>query len=195
VRAHLAANGILRSAHGVQSLLASRVVLGEIHFGKLVNLAAHEPIVSPATWRAVQQVKARRGPQPKSDRLLARLGVLRCASCDSRMVVGTQTQNGRSYAFYRCGSPREDCARRVTIGAELVEEHVAAAVRDVLADAEGRASAERSADDAAGALERAQADLDAALRAFAGFEDEHAARERLSELRDARDAASSASSS
>ncbi len=39
------------------------------------------------------------------------------------------------------------------------------------------------------AVEQAQADLDAAFRAFAGFEDETAARERLAELRATRDAA------
>jgi hypothetical protein len=107
VRARLAEGGIVRSAHGVQSLLSSRVVLGEIHFGKLVNLAAHEPIVPVATWQAVQRVKTPRGTRPKSDRILARLGVLRCETCGSRMVVGTHTQNDRFYPFYRCASPRE----------------------------------------------------------------------------------------
>jgi len=189
VRAHLTAHGVDRSPHGVQSLLASRVVLGEIHFGELVNLTAHEPIVPVATWQLVQRVKTRRGPRPKSQRLLARLGVLRCGSCGSRMVVGTQTQNGRSYGFYRCASVREDCTQRLTIGAEIVEELVVGTVRDVLTDAEGRASAEASASHAAEALERAQADLDAAFRAFAGFEDEDGARDRLTALRTARDAA------
>ncbi len=189
IRAHLTGNGVVRSAHGVQSLLASRVVLGEIHFGNLVNLAAHEPIVPLATWQAVQRTKTPRGRRPKSERLLARLGVLRCASCDSRMVVGTQTQNGRSYDFYRCASPREDCPRRVTIGADMVEELISTTVRDVLGDAKGRASAEGSAIRAIDDLERAQADLDAAFRAFAGFEDEQAARDRLAALRTARDQA------
>lgn len=189
VRAHLADHGVVRSAHGVQSLLSSRVVLGEIHFGNLVNLTAHEAIVPLSTWQAVQRVRAPRGPRATSDRLLARLGVLRCASCDSRMVVGTQTQNGRVYPFYRCASPREDCSRRVTIGAEMVEQAVADTVRDVLSDAEGRASAERSVDRAIEEREQAQAALDAAFRAFAGFEDEDAARDRLGELRANRDAA------
>jgi hypothetical protein len=167
VRARLAEGGIVRSAHGVQSLLSSRVVLGEIHFGKLV--AAHEPIVPVATWQAVQRVKTPRGTRPKSDRLLARLGVLRCETCGSRMVVGAQTQNDRLYPFYRCASPREDCSRRVTIGAALVEELVAKAVCDVLSDAEGRASAGQSASRIVDELERAQSDLDAAFRTFAGF--------------------------
>jgi len=189
VRAHLAEHGVVRSAHGVQSLLASRVVLGEIHFGGLVNLTSHEAIVSLSTWQAVQRTKTPRGRRPKSERLLARLGVLRCASCDARMVVGTQTQNGRSYGFYRCASVREDCERRVTVGADMVETLVVHAVREVLADAVGRASAELTASRAVEDLERAQADLDAAFRAFAGFEDEQAARERLTALRTERDAA------
>lgn len=189
VRARLADGGIARSGHGVQSLLASRVVLGEIHFGKLVNLAAHEPIVPLATWQAVQRLKSPRGRRPVSGRLLARLGLLRCATCDSRMVVGTQKQNGQTYPFYRCATPRADCSRRVTIGAEIVEDLVTSAVRDVLSDAEGRASAEQSASRAVDQLELAQSELDAAFRTFAGFEDEQAARERLAQLREARDTA------
>jgi hypothetical protein len=42
---------------------------------------------------------------------------------------------------------------------------------------------------AAQELERAQTDLDAAFRAFAGYEAESAARERMAELRQARDSA------
>lgn len=189
VRAFLAARGVERSYHGVGSMLASRVMLGEIHFGALLNLHAHEPIVGVDLWRDVQRVKVPRGRRAKSDRLLARLTVLRCAGCGGRMVVGTQTSKGRTYPFYRCGKVREDCARRVTISAELAESIVRDAVRDALADAEGRASVESNAQDAARALDRTQADLDAAFRAFAGFEDEAAARDRLSELRAARDAA------
>jgi hypothetical protein len=182
----LAENGITRSYHGVGSLLASRAMLGEIHFGDLVNLTAHPPIVEVDVWRAVQRVKVSRGRRAKSERLLARIGVLRCASCGSRMVVGTS--NHSHYFLYRC-PPTGDCQRRVTISAELVEGIVVERVRDALADAEGRASVEHSAQDAARDLERAQADLDAAFRAFAGFEDETAARTRLAELRDRRDAA------
>lgn len=189
VRAHLAEHGVPRSAHGVQSLLASRVVLGEIHFGNLVNLTAHEPIVSAGTWQSVQRMKTPRGRRAKSERLLARLGVLRCVTCGSRLVVGTQTQDGRNYAFYRCATPRVDCAKRVTIGADMVEELVTDSVRDVLADAEGRASAEVSEGRAIDDLEHAQANLDAAFRAFAGFEGEQAARDRIAELRTARDEA------
>ena len=37
IRAFLAEHGIERSHHGVDSLLASLVVIGELHFGELVN--------------------------------------------------------------------------------------------------------------------------------------------------------------
>jgi hypothetical protein len=128
------------------------------------------------------------GRKAKSERLLARLGVLRCGSCGARMVVGTARQGGKRYPYYRC-PPVGDCPQRVTISAHIVEGVVVAAVRRRLADVEGRASAERNVHDAQVTLDRAQSDLDAAIRAFAGLEDEDAARTRLAELRDARDEA------
>jgi site-specific DNA recombinase len=188
IRLFLREHGIERSYHGVQTMLSSRLYLGEIHFGKLKNLEAHEPIVPRPLFDRVQRTKVPRGRRPKSDRLLARLGVLRCGSCGARMVVGTQKQNGRIYPFYRC-PPVGDCERRVTISAEIVEAAVVEATRERLANEEGRASTQEDALAAAAAHEKAQADLDAAIRTFAGFEDEEAARDRLAELREARDRA------
>jgi site-specific DNA recombinase len=190
VRAFLRGHGIVRSYHGVMHLLRSRVVLGELHFGQhTANLHAHDPIVNQGVWERVQKVREQRGPRQRSDRLLARLDVLRCASCGGRMVVGMQKQNSRNYPFYRCGHVREDCPRRVTISAALVEEIVTDAVRRALEGMEGRASVDRDAQDADVTLERAQAALDAAIRAFAALEDEPVALQRLAELRTARDEA------
>jgi len=189
VRAFLAEHGIKRSYHGVGSLLESRVVLGEIHFGDLINFDAHDQIVDRDLWQRVQRVRVTRGRKAKSERLLARLGVLRCGSCGGRMVVGTQTQNGRSYPFYRCGHVREDCQQRVTISAELVEGIVVGAVRAALSDVEGRASAKSNAREAERELAQAQADFDSAVRAMSEFGDEASVRERLGELREARDRA------
>lgn len=186
VRAFLREHGIERSYHGVQAMLASRVYLGELRFGELHNPAAHEPIVERVTWEAVQG--ERRGARQSSDRLLARLGVLRCGTCGSRMVVGMQTQNGRRYPFYRC-PPVGDCPRRVTIGAEMVERFVVERVKVRHAELRGRASVEADAQRAEERAERAQGDLDAAIRAFSGMEAEAAVVERLRELRDTRDEA------
>jgi DNA invertase Pin-like site-specific DNA recombinase len=189
VRAYLTGKGIRRSYHGVTALLGSRIMLGEVHFGDYEpNLSAHEAIVERDVWQAVQRVRAPRGRRPKSELLLARLGVLRCASCGGRMVVGTQTQNGRSYPFYRCGHVRGDCPQRVTISAELVEGLVIDKVEDLLANRKGRASAAAAARRTVAEFDAAQAKYDAGMRAFADHTDESAAIETLAKLRAARDA-------
>jgi PHD/YefM family antitoxin component YafN of YafNO toxin-antitoxin module len=102
------------------------------------------------------------------------------------MVVGTA--NNSKYFLYRC-PPTGDCKRRMTIGAEIAEGVVVEHVRAAIADDKGRASVEENAREAEGNLELAQADLEAAIRAFAGLQDEQAARDRLSELQASRDAA------
>jgi DNA invertase Pin-like site-specific DNA recombinase len=186
VRQFMADNGVALSYRGVQSMLCSRLYLGEIHFGSLVNLKAHKPVIDRDLWKRVQRVKVSRGRRPKSDALLARLGVLQCGSCGARMVIGT-VRDG-SYPFYRC-PPTGDCVQRVTISAAKAEAQVAEAVKAALADVEGRASVEQNARQAEVDAEQAQADLDAAIRAFSGIADEEAAQQRLAELRTARDEA------
>ena len=189
VREYLRQHGIRRSYHGVQSLLKSRIMLGEIRFGSdLVNLHAHTPIVDPETFRTVERMSELRGRRASSDRLLARLGILRCASCGARMVVGVQTSNGRRYRFYRC-PPIGDCKHRVTIGADIVESAIVEHVQQALADVEGRASAQSNVESAERALAQAQDALDGAIRTLADFSDEPAARERLVQLRAERDTA------
>ncbi len=189
IRNMLKAHGIERSHRGVQVMLASRVYLGEIHFGKLVNLRAHEPIIDRALWNQVQRMVVPRGRQPSSDRLLARLGVLRCGSCGARLGAMKMPKQD-DYPIYRCPST-SDCDHHVTISARIAEDVVTSAVRNALRDAHGRASMAESAQEAETALERSQGELDAALRSFttAGLENESAAVERLAELRQARDAA------
>jgi DNA invertase Pin-like site-specific DNA recombinase len=187
VRAFLAQNGIKLSYHGVIGLLASPAVLGEIHFGHYTpNLHAHPAIVDRDLWNRVQRIKVSRGRRAKSDRLLARLGVLRCGTCGARMVVGTS--NNSSYYLYRC-PPNGDCTRRVTISADLVEKTVLDAVKAALADSEGRASVADHAREAEAEAARAQDELDTAIRGFEVVRDEPAAVERLAELATARDAA------
>jgi site-specific DNA recombinase len=189
VRDHLRERGIKRSYHGVQTMLESRIYLGELRFGATrVNEKSHEAIVDPELWQRVQRTRSPRGRRAKSDRLLARLGVLRCATCGGRMIVGTTTQGGKRYPFYRC-SPIGDCPRRVTVSADLAERVVVDEVKRLLADVRGKASVEGGVGVAVEELDRRQGELDRAIRAFGGLEDEAAARERLAELREARDEA------
>lgn len=188
VRAHLAEHGIERSFHGVQALLGSRIVLGELRFGDIVNEEACPAIVDESTWRRVQKASSPRGRRPKSDRLLARLGVLRCGTCGSRMVVGTTVQGGETYSFYRC-VPTSDCTNRVTISSAIAETAVVEKVKELLAGMKGSASLESNMGIAVHDLEQAQAELDAAIRAFTGLDTEQSARDRLAELRAVRDEA------
>ena len=135
----------------------------------------------------VQRMKVPRGRQPKSDRLLARLRVLRCGTCGSPLGTMRMQRQG-DYPIYRCGS-HNDCDGHVTIAAEPTEAWVWERVKAHLADAEGRASA----DDRAGRLVRerdeAQERLDRAVRSLgaAGLVDEAASVETLGELRAERD--------
>lgn len=189
VRDYLHEQGIARSYHGVCAMLKSRVVLGEIHFGELSNPEAHPAIVDLETWRRTQRVSVPRGRKPKSDRLLARLGVLRCGTCGARMVVGSaDSPRYGSYPVYRC-PPTQDCKRRVTISAAKAEGAVVERVKQAIAGIEGRASVESNVREAERALADAQAALDGAIRSLADFTDEASVRERLVELREARDEA------
>jgi hypothetical protein len=185
VRDYLGSRGIKRSYHGTQALLRSRMLLGELHFGDDVNEAAFPALIDPEMWQRLQRVFVSRGRRAKSERLLARLGVLRCGTCGARMVVGSSRGQ---YSLYRC-PPVGDCAQRVTISAEVAERTVVEAVQNLLAGVEGRASVEGGAGEAAEEVARRQEALDKAIRSFAGLEDEEAARERLQELRAARDQA------
>jgi DNA invertase Pin-like site-specific DNA recombinase len=190
IRAMLLKRGLTMPTSAVTRMFANRFYLGELHYRGVIepNLAAHEPLVDPETWRSVQRVRGTLGGRrARSERLLARQGVLLCATCRRRMSLSTKAQ--RKSPFYRCTN--FDCERRVAIVANIAEQVVSDAVRAALADAEGRASMAESAQEAASALERAQRDLDTAMRSFAaaGLENEAAAVERLVELRQARDVA------
>lgn len=185
VRAYLREHGVERSFHGTQAILSSRMYLGELRFGELVNMASHPALVDADTWGRVQRMRSPRGRRPKSERLLARLGVLRCATCGARMVVGT-AHSGR-YHFYRC-NPTSDCPRRVTMSADLAEQAVVDAVRGYLAN-ERETVIGGVLETAEHELEHAEAELAAAVEAFSGLDDVPAARERLLALRDARDVA------
>jgi recombinase/recombinase-like zinc beta ribbon protein len=109
-------HGVERTRKGIDKLLHSRVVLGELHFGELHNPDAYPAIVDRATWERVQRTYVSRGRQPKSRELLARLGVLHCGTCGGRMSVTTSNYR---YRAYRCGNA--ECERRVTVSGRLVE--------------------------------------------------------------------------
>src|SRR6516164_8195512 len=162
IQALLAKHGIERSISGVASMLRSRMYLGEIHFGELHNTHAHEPIIKDrALFERVQRRTVSRGRQAKSERLLARLGVLRCGTCCSRMVINSYSGS------YRCGdTSAHRCRRRAAVKADRVEAMVLDAVRaySTTPDAHQRAPRKRQIREADDAIVRASADLDDTIR-------------------------------
>lgn len=166
IRGWLGQQGVDRSPRGVHQLLESRVVLGELHFGDLQNLHAHEPIVDRELFTAVQRMRIPRGPQAKSDRLLARLRVVRCGTCGSPLGTMVMRRQG-DYPIYRCGS-HNACARHVTIAAEITEAWVWERVKERLAGAQGSATAGDVAVRLTGERDEAQHHLDLAVRSLGG---------------------------
>jgi site-specific DNA recombinase len=118
----------------VRRFLANRAYLGESRYGDLINLHAHAPLVTRATFEAAQpQLSTRRRPKgtfPMS-------GLARCASCESPMVGARGGADGRR--TYRCSAalsthkgPR--CTNPSTASAELLEEVTRTALLASLSD-------------------------------------------------------------
>jgi hypothetical protein len=133
----------------------------------LHNLNAHEPIIKDrGLFERVQRRTVSRGRQAKSERLLARLGVLRCGMCASRMVINSSSGN------YRCGdTSAHPCPRRAAVKTERVEEIVLDAVRAYSAttDAPRRGSRRRQIRGADEAIKRTNAELDDTIRQLGEF--------------------------
>jgi Recombinase zinc beta ribbon domain len=190
IREHLGEHGIEVSPHAVKSMLDSRLYVGELHFGDLVNLHACEAIVSHELHERAKGARAVRGRLGKSDLLLSRQRVLFCHRCQARMSAGNMRQkNGSLCHYYRCQNPPELCDARPTISAKIADEVVLAATERLLGDVHGHASLHGEVDALRLTAEAAQDALSKAVRAFDGLGDEEAAREKLQALRAARDAA------
>lgn len=185
----LGERGLAISPSGVESMLASRLLVGEIHFGDFrPNLdAVEEPIVDRATFRQMQAAKSTRGRYAKSDRLLARLGVLVCETCGSRMTVHSTSHAGQRYSYYRCGDRL--CGHPAVIAADTAERVVCEATLRLSAEVVGRASAAEELEGARLRRDDAEEKLANAIRTLAGFAGEAATREVLDGLQAERNAA------
>lgn len=140
VRDYWNAHGIDLNYSGTQRYLRNRVVLGEVNFGQLRNAAAHSPIVDADVFADVGELRIPRGRVGKSPRLLARLSVLVCGTCGTRMTVNPG--NGkRTPPFYYCHSKTTDCPRRVAITAHAAEDAVWQRARTEAIVFQGRADA------------------------------------------------------
>lgn len=189
IREHLRANGIELSFASVVRMLKNDVYLGRVKFGKgkMVNDHAHEPLIDAELFRRVQRQVVPCGRRAKSQRLLARQGVLVCGSCGSRMSQTTGASG--DVAVYRCSPPNGDCEQRMTISADIADKVVSDRVRQALADKHGEASTDSDVQGAEAHLARTQEALDNAIRTLATMASEPAAVETLEALKSERDTA------
>lgn len=189
IRDWLRSNGLNMTSFSVQDMLKNRIYLGELRFGKLVNLHAHEAIVAPALFRSVQGMRVSRGPRTgQSTRLLARQGIVRCASCGRALIVGSQTHRGKVFFDYRC-QVMGDCKARVSIGADLLERCVVEYMKAI--QTQGRGSIDQRLSEAEAAVEATGKKLSRfmAISADSDDDDIEGVLEKKAELRAAHDAA------
>lgn len=140
-------------------------------------------VVGGPTFRRAQSLHLKRGSRPKSERLLARLDVLECATCGSRMVVN----GSRTNQTYRCGG--DGCSRKLAISCHLAEDAVVQAVQVALLDHEGRSGVDVAA--LTTERDRRVALLDAAIESFSAIDPARTAA-KLADLQAGVDAAEDA---
>lgn len=142
---------------GLTKLFASKLLCGEIHFGTFTpNFdAIEEPIISKATFKRLQEKRATRGRYSKSERLLARLGVLVCETCGSRMSVHSTSTNGKRYEYLICGD--RQCTRQAIIAADAAETFVLEQAKQLAANREGHATTDDRVEAARVAADEAEA--------------------------------------
>jgi DNA invertase Pin-like site-specific DNA recombinase len=172
-----------------RTLLSSRFVLGELRHGAFVNLDSHPAIVDASLWSRVQHLQLARGRAPRSERLLARLGIARCATCGRPLSVGAwfKKSSGERVATYGCTQPDRACSRPATINAEALEDEVTEKVREALRDRAGLATHASEIAQLEAVLAERQATLERAIATLQGFEDIVGTRERLRQLRESVD--------
>lgn len=181
IRAYLADHGHNYTVGGLRAMLANRIYLGELRFGKLHNPTAHDPIIDPELFARVQATTTKRGRQPKSDLLLSRLNVLRCAKCDGYMGPAQWKRGGETLKRYRCTTPG---AGHASIDATTADQMAVAGAWLAAANREAWATADldqaRLRDD----LDAAQTTLDEAIIGYteAGVIGEPKAIQKLAEL-------------
>ena len=188
IRDYMRSQGAPHSIRRVQGMLRSRIYLGELHFGEMSNVHSHQLIIDPGTWRTVQGMRVSRAAHTPSERLLARLGIVRCKYCKRALVVGGQVKyRGRGaekkavrYVDYRCSS-MGDCTERVAISADFLEEAVAVYVKQ--ADAEGHASIDEQIEVAEQEYQQVETTLNTFVKMFTGLGDLTATQEKLAELK------------
>jgi DNA invertase Pin-like site-specific DNA recombinase len=124
----------------VRRWLSNRVYLGQVSYGDLVNVDAHEPLTDPETWERCQRAP---GVQRRAHSRFLLAGLVRCASCRYSMPGLTHGGNGAT-PVYRCNRSRLNggCEAPSVVTAARLDEHMRALAIDRLRGLELQAAAE-----------------------------------------------------
>lgn len=134
------------SKPAVQSVIASRVYLGELSYGKdrrYVNPEAHKPIIDLPTWEAAQHPNGRRLQAPRGSGNYLLTGLLRCRAC-GHVMQGTTSSRGKR--LYRCVRHHSGgtCPHPASIYAEVIEPEAERAFWAITEDLSAEAHEERA---------------------------------------------------
>ena len=183
VCAYWCAHGIERSWRSTQTTLASRIVLGEIHFGEMVNLNAHPAIVDAEdSSGAYREQSSPVVPAPnRSGCWPARV------SCAAEPAGGAKDVRRLAQPRSLPDVPLSPDGRLPAAGLDLCRARRGRGGRARAIHAgecRGPASAGENVRSAEDELAAAQRALEGAIQTLSGLEDVPATRERLSVLRE-----------
>jgi len=164
----------------IRRWLGTRVYLGEVRYGDLVNAEAHPPLTDPEAWERCQREA---GTQRKAHSKFLLSGLVRCAHC--RYAMGGQTGGGANgkTPVYRCNGRR--CDQPSVIKAEplegyvrgLVLEHIRGLRLEAAAEGVDLDAVDRDYEEAAMELQAFASDINARrVLGEAGWQDGLAAR-------------------
>lgn len=164
----------------VKQLIANRVYLGELRSGEIVNLRAHEPLVTPSQWERANKVGGARKRREAEPYLLT--GIIRCASCGCRMFGMTDRRYTNAagelsiYRQYRCRGRHGawgTCPAPARVDADEVEALVCDEFRRLfLIGGAIPTDATTEVDAATAALEAADAELESFVTTAAALDTE-----------------------
>lgn len=181
IQTYLADHGHTYTVAGIRAMLANRIYLGELKFGKLHNPNAHPGIIDAALFEQVQATVSHRGPAPKSDLLLSRLRILECGHCHGPMGPAQwKDHRGLLHKRYRCIAPG---AGHASIDSSVVDPMVYNAAKLTAANRDAWAASNETLAELQADLERERVAYDGLLRKVLATdsENEPAAIEALAE--------------
>lgn len=166
----LTRNGGHWSINNVRDIVQSRVYLGEIRSGNIVNTEAHEPIVPLDLWNRANALNKTAQRREKAEFELT--GIIRCSGCGVRMAGRGDHRKYGSYRYYTCR--RRHSFGKCPAPSRIRADHVEAMVEEIFRERflnpclDNGCTAESSAetetlDAAEAALAEAEADLHAFL--------------------------------